>query len=486
MLVAIDQDAKPTEIDNDQNIEFFPDQESLLRFECSNANCFFATTDIYKLNLHMNTCRSTTNINCKQIAMGLLDESVRRQLEVEEVEVEGVRQKIIPSSEWVNEHFSTFDVECMMHKTVDGRGRPVSVHKLISIAVRNSFGEPREFYIERESMEPHAIRQMMQEFLANLKFSHDDMMDEIPESVKAGKQKYEKMVYSKDFKLLPVARQTVAREKLRYLKECTQLRVYSWNGERYDNNILWAPFLDVLQYDAEKDFEQMQIIRRGTGIMQFCYKQFIFRDFLNFSSPMSLDNFARSCGVTSAEKTTYPYEYFSTMEELRETREFPPYPAFKSSLAKPDKKAEEEMIKLVNENFDSGFWSTVDDVREFFGSFEDIAFDLVDGRVESLKTTDGRRIEEVFHTSPLKYYNSRIIFDTSCENMSDYLRLYNLNDVILLEACIKAYAKGFLEDWGFDIHSKMSLPGVSQGRLIINFMILNSEFKNLNFIYMKS
>ena len=406
-------------------------------------------------------------IKCKQVPLGVLDDSIRKQLEVEEIESEGISEPIIPAN-WHNWLFSTFDVECMMEKTVDGLGRPTSVHRLISIAVRNSFGDHQDYYIERESMDPYAVRQMMQEFVNHLTFSHAEMLEFIPHSVKKGLKKYEEIVYSKEFKKLPVSRQAVARKKLQYLKECTNLKIFSWNGERYDNNILWAPLLDILQYTPEY-FERMTIIRRGTGIMQFSFNSFVFRDFLNFSNPMSLDAFGKTCGVTSAEKTTYPYEYFSSMEELRETTQFPPYPAFKSSLAKPVANAAAELIKLINENFQSGFWSTVDDIRKFFGCFEELEFDMVDGRVEKMQTTDGRKFEEVFHTSPVKYYNSRIIFDSSCKNMSDYLRVYNLNDTILLEACIKAYAKGFFEDWGYNIHTRMSLPGVSQGRFMIKF-----------------
>ena len=46
--------------------------------------------------------------------------------------------------------------------------------------------------------------------------------------------------------------------------------------------------------------------------------------------------------------------------------------------------------------------------------------------------------------------------------MSDYLKLYNLNDVILLEDCIRAYTTGFYDTWRVNIHDQMSLPSVAQ------------------------
>ena len=46
--------------------------------------------------------------------------------------------------------------------------------------------------------------------------------------------------------------------------------------------------------------------------------------------------------------------------------------------------------------------------------------------------------------------------------MVQYLRTYNLNDCLLLQKSIEQYAKGFLTDFGVNVHKFMSLPGLAQ------------------------
>ena len=164
-------------------LEFDPDQERCLRYECAIENCFYATSDKYKLDRHMAVCRSTTEIEYKQIAKGKLDMSVRRQLE---------QDGVIPDPTWQNWHFATWDVECFMEKRVNAMGREVSVHRLVSIGIKTSFGDTPEHYIERENMDPIEVRSMMEEFLTTLTFMHAEMLEHIPESIIKKEKNFER------------------------------------------------------------------------------------------------------------------------------------------------------------------------------------------------------------------------------------------------------------------------------------------------------
>ena len=405
----------------------------------------------------MAACRSTTEIEYKQIAKGKLDMSVRRQLE---------QDGVIPHPTWQNWHFATWDVECFMEKRVNAMGREVSVHRLVSIGIKTSFGDTPEHYIERENMDPIEVRPMMEEFLTTLTFMHAEMLEHIPESIIKKEKGLRKIVKSKDFKNYSVADQSRIRNQHNYLADCLKLRVISWNGERYDNNVVWAPLLDILQYCPEK-FDRMSIIRRGTGIMQFEYGELLFRDFLNYSCPMSLDKFALSCGIESVSKTTFPYEYYHDIAELRNVTKFPPYSAFQSSLGKVAGNFSKELVTIINENLENGKWKDVEDVKKYFEFSFDFALVEKDGRVEEVISREDEPLANLLHTSPAKFFNSKEQFATSCQTMSDYLRLYNLNDVILLEECVRTYAKGFFDSWQINIHDYMSLPGVSQGEFLI-------------------
>ena len=455
-VVCINEEDSESEILLDQMLEFRRDQEEFLRYECLNAKCFYATSDKYKLDRHQAVCRSTTMIKYKQEAKNKPDDSIRRQL---------VEEEILPDMDWHNWHFATWDVESLMSKKTHESGQMVELHRLVSIAVKSSFGSPEEseHYIERASMQDVDVRQMMQEFIQLLTSLQEEMVKILPATVVEGQKYYMKMVYSEDFKHLPVAEQAVARAKLRMLKDIMTLKIYSWNGERYDNNVIWAPLLDVLQWNVEL-FSKMTIIRRGSGIMEFSYGNLKFRDFKNFSNPISLEKFAESCGVEALGKTTWPYELYDDIRSIKDATEFPGYSGFQSSLTKGQEKFPKELTDLINENFEKGFWTTIKQVEKFF----DFPSALLhkrkeDGSITEVRFVDGTSLESVLHTSPKKFFESKLIFDRTCKNMSEYLRDYNLNDVLILTDCIKRYAKGFFDSWKINIHDYMSLPGVSQG-----------------------
>ena len=122
----------------------------------------------------------------------------------------------------------------------------------------------------------------------------------------------------------------------------------------------------------------------------------------------------------------------------------------------------DELIDLSNEKLTSGYWKTVDDIDNFFQFSQKPHFEFENGKIVRV-AFDGE-LSSFLHTSPRKFYTSKIIFMETCKTMADYLRQYNLNDVILLEECVRTYAKGFFDSWGVNIHLKMSLPGVAQGK----------------------
>ena len=81
----------------------------------------------------------------------------------------------------------------------------------------------------------------------------------------------------------------------------------------------------------------------------------------------------------------------------------------------------------------------------------------------SFANEDGSKyIQSLLHTSPQRYEISKMEFEQNCCNMLDYLQTYNLNDCWLLLKSIEAYSKGFLNDFGVNVHKFMSLPGLAQ------------------------
>ena len=118
----------------DSSLEYIADVESLVRFECKTENCHFATDDTTRLFKHEQNCSAQTEIVCQQIPMHRPCTKVRNEL---------VAEGILPDENWHNWHFATFDVECFMDDLHTERGVR-SIHRLVSIAVKASFGNSNE------------------------------------------------------------------------------------------------------------------------------------------------------------------------------------------------------------------------------------------------------------------------------------------------------------------------------------------------------
>ena len=435
----------------DTPLEFVKDEESLVRFECRNPKCHFATEDTTKLFKHEQGCRSETEINCQQIPMHRPCTKIRDEL---------VAEGILPEANWHNWHFATFDVECFMDDVHTELGVR-SIHRLVSIAVKSSFGDLKEHYFERMDMNPWSVKVLVQDFLSTLVYLRGEMFKHLPKSVIEGHKKYLAIVKSPDFRKQSVVRQKKVWDKLRFLTNCLALRIYSWNGERYDHNVVWAPIMDVFQ-NMEESFKNLNIIRRGTGIMEFSDRNLIFRDFLNMTSPMSLEKFALSCCVFVTSKTTFPYEHFRDMRTLRAATSFPAYNTFRSSLCQNKSAFVQELEDLTSHNVIEGIWSHWSEVNKVFNFDPPIRFSSSENGLVVVHPEDLAIATDQLHTSPKKFFTSKAIFDETCTTMADYLKTYNMNDVILLVECVKSYAQGFFDTWGVNIHEQMSLPGVAQ------------------------
>ena len=94
--------------------------------------------------------------------------------------------------------------------------------------------------------------------------------------------------------------------------------------------------------------------------MQLQYDLFSFRDFMNYTSPMSLSAFCKSCGIEEISKSIFPYELYDDVQQLRDATEFPDYKYFLSSLGKKfNADYILELKEIAKTKFESGQWSLI-------------------------------------------------------------------------------------------------------------------------------
>ena len=144
-----------------------------------------------------------------------------------------------------------------------------------------------------------------------------------------------------------------------------------------------------------------------------------------------LENFARSCGVTTISKSIFPYEKWNNAEAIINCEYFPPYSDFISSLVKPQSpEVVEEFVKVAVNKFEAGEWSSMKDIENYYG-FELGGTDTcaitengefhIDDHVRTL-------LQSKLHTCPGKYEASKSYFGKNCYHMMEYLQEYNLLD----------------------------------------------------------
>jgi len=98
--------------------------------------------------------------------------------------------------------------------------------------------------------------------------------------------------------------------------------------------------------NPEKELK-IDIIKKGAQYRSIYTERFTFGDCLNYSSPCKYSNYLKQWKVTE-EKSIFPYQYFSSIEELEAATDFPPKEAFYSDLTEVGV-TDEEYLNAKNE-----------------------------------------------------------------------------------------------------------------------------------------
>ena len=170
---------------------------------------------------------------------------------------------------------------------VDNQNQDISLHKLATIGFVQSFGEQREFFYYRRDMSEGSLRFLIGEFVDRLNAAREEMVKLLPESIALGLESYRKKSQTESFKKLRPEQKAPTYRKISYLRKLLTLNLYSWNGETYDLTVMLGPLIERLAENAQ-DLKQMRVIKRGTSFMEIEFGFIAIRDFMNYTSPMSL------------------------------------------------------------------------------------------------------------------------------------------------------------------------------------------------------
>jgi len=490
--------ATPNIFDSETRFKVLPDSSVKNLPRCPNKNCLFTTEHKRKMDQHVESCRGDTKSVYRQSVSGP---------DVNDHVSELYEEGFLPAVDYFQDFFTTYDIECLMSEGPFSDGP--KFHNIVTIASFTSENEKEIF--QRKDMRPESAVLLVARFVKHLVSLRERLASNCPEEILKGITHYSTLLQDKE--LLKTQSFDVRgrmKKKLSYLKDFLKLKIYGWFSETYDLAVLFPLVIVILWELAGRDCKQLNIIKRGSGYMLIECLGLSFRDFKNYTAPMSLEKLADSCGLDRELycKGKFPYEWFTTPQQLIDSNQLCAYPAFHSTMTIKTKAYAEEMNKIIQENPE---WTTIHDIAAFL-RLEGLASDPVvvescemcetlpllsastpeeyfaqhmvylsglfkfDNEKQCLQCDpEDSTTQDYFRFSPVKYKECINLWNLIAEQigrtptMMEFLYEYNFNDVKLLEGSIKRYAKNYRDNHGVGIHGDLSIATIAQKLAFISY-----------------
>ena len=242
---------------------------------------------------------------------------------------------------------ATFDIESYLPKSRDKNTPKLTFntdHVLMSISICSNipgYEKPfclisdgdtdalvEKFVIYLDHLSSIASKTLLEKvspFLSELRVLKDQSF--------AAESKFKHKPWSHPFIYASKGWDTIISQVIDYFSE---LPVISFNGQRYDINVIRAP---LIRYLSKHD-QIMFAIKRNNAMKCIKTKHLKFLDITNFIAPgFNYSAFIKAYDC-KMEKAVFPYEYFDSLDRLDETN-LPPHSAFFSSLRQQNITSEE-------------------------------------------------------------------------------------------------------------------------------------------------
>ena len=243
---------------HDETVLWIKDISVISYHPCPKENCEFVTNRIDELDQHI-LAHNADRTKCRQTTFSFSNI-------MEDMKAEGIIENTFRQTNAV-----FWDVESLLLPSARG-----NMHVPVTIAISKNFGVRRDIFLHRSSMEPEALRKLVTDFVDILEEIYIEHKKNFPQYLEKALQ--DLLIQRKNhndglISLSPKALGTICK-RIFFLRDSMKLKVYAFNSERYDIPVLKGSLFDIL-YARDKKFN---VIKRGCGIMQINYKNFIFRD----------------------------------------------------------------------------------------------------------------------------------------------------------------------------------------------------------------
>ena len=307
---------------------------------------------------------------------------------------------------------ATYDIECMQIKDFSqydtAKTIYTSEHHLVSVSVCSNvpgYDEPQCFVLSGDGKQYELVKQFL-DYLKEISKHSGTLL----------KVKYKEVIDS------------ISDEKLRmqFLSHLEELPVISFNGAKYDLNVLKKFLIPILAKSGSVRY----VIKKGSSYMSIKTADLKFLDIMFYIAPgFDYDSFLKAYKADQP-KSFFPYEFLDGFDKLS-CRQFPDYDSFYSSLKDQNTLEPTKNQKLTKHEIE------------------------LLGRTPSHK--EPMTEDEVKFIGQERYTDLKTMFEENDWSIQDYLAFYNNLDVKPFLIALENLS-GYYKDRGIDVF-KEALSG---------------------------
>ena len=243
-------------------LTYIPDIAKMDYFVCKTKNCYYGSSRKYNFDLHVASCNGEPKMVCNQLKIEAPENHARKSL---------AREGVLPSADFQNFYYAVYDVEALMSPSIEYWENFSQIHRLATIAVVSRLDrENDEKFFYRRDMKPSSLKKLIEEFWEYLEETRKRMHTLLPETIHTGYMTLLDFRKTELFKKATPEQKALINKKIEILRKIRTLRVYAWNGARYDSNLIVSPLVEYFSKNEEK-FSNMSVIKKNSGYMHIAY-----------------------------------------------------------------------------------------------------------------------------------------------------------------------------------------------------------------------
>ena len=367
-------------------------------YYCHNADngCRFTFSKKTEYDAHEKSCKTVNQIREQP-------KIVQREFKNFDCLIQKAIKHGLISKYPTNENFVFYDVECTLTASNLSTRKNIvlSTHKLVSIAANsfiNGVHKSKVWVIENDDEKSQLdLVQNFVDFCFDAK-SQVPINDEVRSALSSLREMQQNLRINDFYK-------DEVSELISILQPFESLPIFGYNNIKYDNRVIIEFLIKVLDSKGVKTSD-IRMLKKSARYFSIQFAGLSMKDLMNFNIPVSLDEYLKTWTKTES-KLIYPYEYFASIDEIRSCTVFPDRDAFGSRLKGP-----------VDENLYVHCKNIFDQHRNL-------------------------------NSSDSKYW----------ANFEDYLKFYNVSDVVPASKALIAQFSTYRKNFGLSPMQFLGLPG---------------------------